>query len=1499
MMATALLTLAVGCDDVQDTRRADSNPAKIQLALDNMYEPPKDMTLVLVADDGDWKSVAEALDEVGGKALHVLPPRLIVAQVPAGADPVLSQSGMANRFDRALLEGEIPKATDAETRFARVFNNRYYPVSVPEGEKLMMRHVAVPPGEQWESDAKEESAQRAKSAMEKAATTQSVNDDIASESWLYVPYASGTVVVSVWLPESNGVSEPSTEDWTEDQIAEVYQKIQTALEAFARHEPNSKLRFVLHYESAPDSGGLPGTIDHDWEFGKQAQWGEGNEPRSVAALLGKVLQRDVDTGNSWEAYHDYLNGLRASYNADAAFVVMVACNGNWTAGLRAHASLFGPSTTLHSLNDWNVFMHEFGHIFGAGDEYCPDACWSPTSMQGYLGSINANATYQDGGPGINNGRGEAQPSLMTYNVVDALNGYTRSALGWLDSDGDGLVEVRDTHPRSDLEAVVYRGGSVHLQGWIVDVPQSSLWLTHFSANRITKLQYRFADIENSPWFEAPLAGQQRGREQVNVNIGTLPFGAHTIEARAINSVGNAELKPKRFVVEGSSSATAPRLRLKSPLTVGGLSTRFSLDVAYLDLDGDAVTVALDLDADGVLETVIQDPSQLAALRTLPLHAGRNVIRAMATDSTGLSSSAELTLLVLDGNAPPSVNVEGPSNQVNGSSEAAVQLRAADVLDPEGEQVLYNWIVEVAGDPYNPERRETGFGENATFDTTLRTPSRVVTHPFDLSNGPDGEIHPSRIRAFALLQRNAVALALGKAGVAVFDISDRKAPVLLSHLELETSAYHLFAHGNRLFVLGGQLAIVDISNLSAPRELKQWRSTISSAVTKFDEARKIMSDGSPTYHDHFQPRDEKIADVSVKVVVDHPDPSKLTIALESDKEVGLGSIVLMDQNPKAKNRRTFNFNPSNTPNLAIAIGAFTGGNWNVVVYDQSEYEPSGDPTTTGSLLFSRVRFDTEHRAIPVLPGAGRIVGTVPGNGVVVAGQGIQVMDASLPNWATQASLVSGHPVVGADLVNNIVVGAALSEKKPMDEELEDNAKQTWPATGKLSGLFALDLSSPYFPRVKRTVPTKVEELVLVGSRMYATLILPDAPKGTPLTLVGSVSSFIRGKSYELGRTDHRVRRGAFGDDSELWTLNENSRLSRLDVSDPRSVLHLETIDEPYMEEVLRLSDQEILGRNWESTFIANLQDRVSTVSRVYQVTLEAKDDSGSVTKKVRNLHVVPYAHAPSIVSVEVVSGKDENDTYTLEMRVEDPDLGHTWDPYTLARVDFDGDGVLESHWFWGGQDGLVNVYQKFPSAGTYNLLLEARDGFLGRSEPVSFTVVVPPHVVLPCGGSYGDPCEADEFCQRLGEQACDKATVGTCQPLWQNCPKTEMEQPACGCNGVTYHRSCDAYYEGVNVASLGECPVVSCTTNKDCTYDRQFCFFETNTEDFTLSCGKSGPGICQKMPERCYIIYRGEQDARILPRWEVCGCDGQVYNSTCAANINGVSVLHDGVCQEQP
>ncbi len=49
----------------------------------------------------------------------------------------------------------------------------------------------------------------------------------------------------------------------------------------------------------------------------------------------------------------------------------------------------------------------------------------------------------------------------------------------------------------------------------------------------------------------------------------------------------------------------------------------------------------------------------------------------------------------------------------------------------------------------------------------------------------------------------------------------------------------------------------------------------------------------------------------------------------------------------------------------------------------------------------------------------------------------------------------------------------------------------------------------------------------------------------------------------------------------------------------------------------------------------------------------------------------------------------------------------------------------------------------------------------------------------------------------------------------------------------------------------------------------------------------GAGVCRTKPQYCTKDYR-----------PVCGCDGKTYSNACMAAVEGINVLHKGLCKEQ-
>jgi Kazal-type serine protease inhibitor-like protein len=77
----------------------------------------------------------------------------------------------------------------------------------------------------------------------------------------------------------------------------------------------------------------------------------------------------------------------------------------------------------------------------------------------------------------------------------------------------------------------------------------------------------------------------------------------------------------------------------------------------------------------------------------------------------------------------------------------------------------------------------------------------------------------------------------------------------------------------------------------------------------------------------------------------------------------------------------------------------------------------------------------------------------------------------------------------------------------------------------------------------------------------------------------------------------------------------------------------------------------------------------------------------------------------------------------------------------------------------------------------------------------------------CGGLTGAQCAPSEFCNFPIEAICGSADgTGTCEAVPEAC--TEILDPVCGCDGVSYGNACDAHSKGQSIASVGACAPAS-------------------------------------------------------------------------------------------
>lgn len=1294
LLIATIVAGAAACVSDDDLSLSSTATSTSELDVIGLAERPAALLVLSPsATPAQLRRLEQTLTRLGGGVLEMLPPRLVIAQVPAGAETALSALGVVAKFERAVAASDLASPTLAEERFLSVYSARWFPAQVPTEERLVPTRVPRPQSEL-------EAAPQPIPAGVRAAAEAAAIDP---EDTVSVPFGSGKVVVSIILPESNGAIDPSTEDWNEALIRETYLKVQAGLDKIASADPNADLRFVLHYESSPTAGGLPGTVDTGYEFGQRAQWGSSTEFLATADILGQLLDREVAEGDVWNAALEYDAALKRRYDADAAFFVIVAANGNYTASLRAHAFINGPWTVLDTSYGWETFTHEFGHIYGALDEYCPDQCVSPSTITGYLGMYNANAASNEAGGGIDNGRGEAVTSLMEYNNPDSINGYTRGAWGWLDTDGDGIIEVRDTLPKSELTATV-SGQNVRLTGQIIDRGDSRPFGgVRYSANRIVALEYAFDAA--GPWFREPLPGATRGRETVDLTLTGIRAGSRRLYVRGVNSVGNVEPRPLVLNVTTTGSAnTAPHLRLNVPLQAGSSGTT-AISTLARDLDNDTVQVRYDLDGNGSWDT-----GYLAVgTYSFTARAGVATIKAQARDARGATRIVSAELPVVSGVPAPALSLSAQPSLVHGAATANLAMTAAATS---GSTVKVVTELLTNDEQFRQESAPNSTGQIAL---ALPTPPSLKARNLDLTTG-DPSLAVGWARDLIALDANTVMVAGGTAGLWILDVTDRAAPRVLSRLALETSANHFFRSGNLVYVLGTYLTVVDISSRTSPRELKQSRSVTAQALGEVLEPIDVADGGEwPNQHSFNLVHGAKISSTRIELTIDHPRPADLLIKLVPSKDLRREPIVLWDHRSATGGLRTLVFTSSNTPTLRALDGMFADGFWSVEILDD---QANGQ---AGRLVSTRVQFSTTARAVKVIDNASQIAGRTSTGSLVIAGSGLETLDVSSSTNILSQARLTGSGTQQASMSGNIAIVSMGLQWKNGPEP-------------RLRGLCAVNLSNARSPQVIRCETTLGEpfEHVTVGSRLYAGMMTSCSEgqencENQSFTIVGDTARFTQNLTWRRGTTPLRIDRSSIGTDQQIWTVGQGF-VQDLNVSNPAAVAVRQSYPRTYAARLVRLSGNDVVLFQYSTLAqTTTLGDAHNILSRIYRVSVEARNNStGRTTRAYRTVHVVPYDQAPTSASASVVPGKSPGEPPRLRLETTDPNGGTTWDTSVMARIDWDSDGAFDTNWYWLGNDGTTRFFSDVDievPAGTYNATVEARDGFWGRYRR-TMTVVIP-------------------------------------------------------------------------------------------------------------------------------------------------------------------------------
>lgn len=372
---------------------------------------------------------------------------------------------------------------------------------------------------------------------------------------MYQPSAflAGKVAVRVVFVESNGQYQPSTRDWNSEQISQINADIAEALHWWAARLPDARIKFDITSQVVP-SGYEP--ILHG--LSTESQW------------VGDTLQNlGITASNYFDQSYMADEALRQERKADWATHIFVVNSsgtgdGRFADGHFAYAYVNGPFMVVTSdVGPYGtsqmtpVVAHEFGHIFGALDQYAAAAV--PCSQRGgYLAVPTSNSQYNDCG------------SKFICVMLEPLSAYTAGAvdesalgqLGYRDSNRNGIPDPIDTTPAVQLQ-LSKPGAGVRptLSGQIYDQPYPTPTGDGATINTITKAEYR---IDDGTWLPLPPAdGAFNGVvEQIN---STLPLydGQHTIDVRATNRIG-AISQMARFTVNVTGVGAAPNYQASAP-----------------------------------------------------------------------------------------------------------------------------------------------------------------------------------------------------------------------------------------------------------------------------------------------------------------------------------------------------------------------------------------------------------------------------------------------------------------------------------------------------------------------------------------------------------------------------------------------------------------------------------------------------------------------------------------------------------------------------------------------------------------------------------------------------------------------------------------------------------------------------------------------------------------------------------------------------------------------
>ncbi len=363
-------------------------------------------TLVLLSAEstGAAHTAIREIERLGGRIVHVHPPRVLVGDIPLEVEPQVR--AMANvsrvyhaRVDLAEVEPFGPGAVQAVKGWNRGFAASFR--ALKSGRSSEGRSWGAPG---YAAEGPVQAPPRGAQAGDREAAGADTS-----------AYLIGKVATAIIVVE--GTAAPYT--FTQMERDTIVAEIQDGLGWLGTLEPKAQVSwFYETYEVALDLD--PAQI---------ADFTEDTWRDAAIAKLGYAA--------SWEGLEQFVRDRRTALGTEWAYAIFVTRFPLWH-----FAYAYKPRVVLnYDLDGWGIdnldriAAHETGHIFGAADEYAESSC-DCKERCGYLQVENGNCEL---------GVAPQEPCIMSHNAW-AMCPYTRGHLGWRDSNGDGIFDPLDKQP---------------------------------------------------------------------------------------------------------------------------------------------------------------------------------------------------------------------------------------------------------------------------------------------------------------------------------------------------------------------------------------------------------------------------------------------------------------------------------------------------------------------------------------------------------------------------------------------------------------------------------------------------------------------------------------------------------------------------------------------------------------------------------------------------------------------------------------------------------------------------------------------------------------------------------------------------------------------------------------------------------------------------------------------------------------------------------------------